>query len=177
MKVLFDTNVFVSSVFGGLPRQVVGLWFDGRITLCLYEPIVTEYQRVLREIGAVSETEERELIEAFASGEGVLYTGDPPSIGGVSPNPDDDNAERVRLLECALELEAERIVSGDSDLLELNSYMGIPILTPKRAFGRTRRSTRRVILRETQIPRDASRPKDECWIRPAKTGQMGQISP
>jgi putative toxin-antitoxin system toxin component, PIN family len=126
VKVTVDTNVFVSSVFGGLPRQVVELWFDGRITLCLSEPIVTEYQRVLREIGAVGEAEERALIEAFASGEGALYTADPPSIGSVSLDPDDD-----KFLECALELEAEFVVSGDSDLLELGSYMGIPILTPR----------------------------------------------
>ena len=126
MKVVVDTNVFVSSVFGGLPGQVVELWFDGRLTLCLSEPVVTEYQRVLREIGAADEAEERALIEAFASGEGVLYTADPPAIESVSPDPDDD-----KFLECALELEADRVVSGDSDLLELKSYMGIPILTPR----------------------------------------------
>ena len=126
MKVVIDTNVFVSSVFGGLPRKVVELWFDGRITLCISEPIVTEYQRVLREIGAVSEAEERALIEAFASGEGVLYTADPPAIEGVSSDPDDD-----KFLECALELEAGSVVSGDSDLLKLGFYMGIPILTPR----------------------------------------------
>ena len=127
MKVVVDTNVFVSSVFGGLPRQVVELWFDGRLTLCLSEPIVTEYQRVLQEIGAVSEAEERALIEAFASGEGVLYTADPLAVERVSSDPDDD-----KFLECALELEAECIASGDSDLLELESYMGIPIFTPRR---------------------------------------------
>jgi putative PIN family toxin of toxin-antitoxin system len=126
VKIVIDTNVFVSSVFGGLPRQVVQLWFDGRIMLCLSEPIVTEYQRVLREIDAVSEAEERALIEAFASGEGALYTSDPPPIGGVSPDPEDD-----KFLECALELGASCIASGDSDLLELGSYMGIPILTPR----------------------------------------------
>ena len=126
MKVVIDTNVFVSSVFGGLPGQVVELWFDGRLTLCLSEPVVTEYQRVLREVGAADEAEERALIEAFASGEGVLYTADPPAIESVSPDPDDD-----KFLECALELEADRVVSGDSDLLELKSYMGIPILTPR----------------------------------------------
>jgi hypothetical protein len=126
VKVVIDTNVFVSSLFGDLPRQVVQLWFEGRITLCLSEPIVTEYQRVLREIGAVGEAEERALIEAFASGEGVLYTGDPSPIEGVSPDPDDD-----KFLECALELGAGSVVSGDSDLLELGSYMGVPILTPR----------------------------------------------
>ncbi len=132
MKIVIDTNVFVSSVFGGLPRQVVQLWFDGRIMLCLSEPIVTEYQRVLREIDAVSEAEERALIEAFASGEGVLYTSDPlytsnpPPIEGASPDPEDD-----KFLECALELWTGYIASGDSDLLELESYMGIPILTSR----------------------------------------------
>lgn len=130
MKVVIDTNVFVSSVFGGLPRQVVECWFDGRITLCLSEPIVEEYQRVLREVGAVSEAEERALIEAFASGDGVLYVNDPPAIEGASSDPDDDN-----FLECALELGAEYVVSGDSDLLELRSYMGIPILTPRELLG------------------------------------------
>lgn len=126
MKVVIDTNVFVSSVFGGIPQQVVQLWFDGRLTLCLSEPIVTEYQRVLREIGAVSEAEERALIEAFTSEEGVLYTANPPAIEGVSSDPEDD-----KFLECALELEAECVASGDSDLLELGSYMGIPIFTPR----------------------------------------------
>jgi putative PIN family toxin of toxin-antitoxin system len=126
VKVVVDTNVFVSSVFGGLPRKVAELWFEGRITLCLSEPIVTEYRRVLREIGAVSGAEERALIEAFASGEGVLYTADPPLIEDVSSDPDDD-----KFLECALELGAEYVVSGDSDLLELGPYMGIPILTPR----------------------------------------------
>lgn len=131
MKVVIDTNVFVSSVFGGLPRQVVQLWFDGRITLCLSEPIVEEYQRVLREIGAVSAAEERALIEAFASGEGVLYTSDPSDIESGSSDPDDD-----KFLECALELSAECIVSGDSDLLGLESYMSIPVLTPRELLER-----------------------------------------
>ncbi|WP_259129886.1 putative toxin-antitoxin system toxin component, PIN family [Salinibacter ruber] len=126
MKVVIDTNVFVSSVFGGFPDQVVQCWFEGRITLCLSEPIVTEYQRVLRELGAIGEAEERALIEAFASEEGVLYTADPLAIEGASPDPDDD-----KFLECALELEADCIASGDSDLLDLESYMGIPILTPR----------------------------------------------
>jgi len=36
-----------------------------------------------------------------------------------------------KFLGCALELEADRVVSGDSDLLGLDSYMGIPTLTPR----------------------------------------------
>jgi hypothetical protein len=32
------------------------------------------------------------LLKAFASGEGVLYTADPPAIEGVNSDLDDDNA-------------------------------------------------------------------------------------
>jgi len=131
VKVVIDTNVFVSSVFGGLPRQVVELWFAGRITLCLSEPIIREYRRVLHEIGAVSAEEERDLLRAFASGEATLYASKPSPIESVSPDPDDD-----KFLACALELGAERVVSGDSDLLSLGSYMGIPILTPREFLER-----------------------------------------
>jgi len=84
----------------------------------------------------ISRAEERALIEAFASGEGGLYTGDPPAFEGARSDPDDDKAERVRLLECAVELEAERIVSGDSDHLEIGSCMRIPILTPRELLER-----------------------------------------
>jgi putative PIN family toxin of toxin-antitoxin system len=128
MKVVIDTNVFVSSVFGGRPREVIEQWFRQRITLCLSEPIFREYQRVFREINAVSAEEERDLIAAFTSGENVLYVNDPPSVEVVENDPDDD-----KFLACALALEADCIVSGDSDLLSLESYMGIPIVSP-RAF-------------------------------------------
>jgi putative PIN family toxin of toxin-antitoxin system len=126
MKAVIDTNVFVSSVFGGAPRRVVEQWFRRRISLCLSEPIFGEYQRVLREIGAVSEAEERSLISAFTSGDNVLYVNDPPAVEVVEENPDDD-----KFLACALALEADYIVSGDPDLLTLESYMGIPIVSPR----------------------------------------------
>jgi putative PIN family toxin of toxin-antitoxin system len=126
MRVVIDTNVFISSVFGGRPRKVVEQWFQQRVTLCLSEDIFREYQRVLRRIGAVSKAEERDLISAFTSGENVLYVNDPPSVTVVEEDPDDD-----KFIACALALEAECVVSGDDDLLSLGSYMGISIVTPR----------------------------------------------
>jgi len=127
MKVVIETNVFVSSVFGGPPRDVIEQWFRQRITLCLSEPIFRECQRVLREIRAVSEAEERDLISAFTSGENVLYVNDPPSVNVIAEDPDDD-----KFLACALALETDSIVSGDPDLLSLELYMEIPIVSPRR---------------------------------------------
>lgn len=126
MRVVTDTNVFVSSVFGGLPRRVIEQWFHRRVTLCLSEDIFREYRRVLRELNAISPSEERDLIAAFTSGDAVLYVNDPPSVEVVSDDPDDD-----KFLACALALEAEYVVSGDSDLLGLGSYMGIDVVPPR----------------------------------------------
>lgn len=127
MKVVIDTNVFVSSVFGGLPRQVIDKWFSRRITLCLSEEIFHEYQRVLQELEAVTKEEERDLISAFTSGESILYVNNPPAVDVVADDPDDN-----KFIACALALDAEYIVSGDADLLTLESYMGLPIVTPRR---------------------------------------------
>ncbi len=47
MKVILDTNVFVSGVFfGGLPAQILEAWRNGHIQLVLSAEILEEYQRV-----------------------------------------------------------------------------------------------------------------------------------
>lgn len=48
----------------------------------------------------------------------------------VRNNPDDD-----QVIACALAARASVIVSGDGDLLDLESYEGIAILTARQAFG------------------------------------------
>ena len=43
------------------------------------------------------------------------------------------NAKDDNILSCLLAAEVDYLVTGDSDLLELKSFQGIPIITP-RAF-------------------------------------------
>jgi predicted nucleic acid-binding protein len=57
IKVVLDTNVFVSSFFGGNPRDIVNLWKAGEITLCLSRAIVDEYLEVLGRLGLQNERE------------------------------------------------------------------------------------------------------------------------
>jgi len=45
-------------------------------------------------------------------------------------------AELLHVLACAIVASADLIVSGDSDLLELRAYQGIPILKPADALAR-----------------------------------------
>jgi putative PIN family toxin of toxin-antitoxin system len=49
----------------------------------------------------------------------------------VLNDPDDDH-----VLACAVAAKADLIVSGDSDLLDLKAYQGIPIETPAEALRR-----------------------------------------
>ena len=51
IKIVLDTNVFVSSFFGGNPRRIVDLWKTGEVTLCLSKAIIDEYVEVLRRLG------------------------------------------------------------------------------------------------------------------------------
>ncbi len=133
-KVVLDTNVFVSSplVRSGLPAQVLEGWRERRYLLVTCPAIVAEiravlgYPRIRRKYGVTDEDVE-ELV-ALLEREALVVPGE-AEVGTVIP---EDPADE-RVLACAVEAEADCIVSGDQHLLALGEYRGIPILTV-RAF-------------------------------------------
>jgi putative PIN family toxin of toxin-antitoxin system len=125
MKAVIDTNVFVSSFFGGKPKQVIDCWKQGRISLCLSAGILDEYVRVLQVLGLGSGTELEELLKLLASSQNIEFTRKTPRLKVVKKDPDDD-----KFIECAVALKADLIVSGDKSLLAVGEYQGIPILSP-----------------------------------------------
>jgi putative PIN family toxin of toxin-antitoxin system len=126
IKVVIDTNVFVSSFFGGHPRKIVDLWKSGQITLCLSKPIVDEYVAVLRRLELENEPELEELLNLFAGGYHVLFTSKTPRLTVVEDDPDDN-----KFIECAVALKAHFVVSGDKALTAIQDYMGIKIVAPR----------------------------------------------
>ncbi len=53
MRIVLDTNVFVSGVFfGGVPGRILDAWRDARVRLVLSAEILAEYQRVGQVLGA-----------------------------------------------------------------------------------------------------------------------------
>ena len=62
IRIVLDTNVFVSSFFGDNPRKIVDLWNSGEVILCLSRPIIAEYVEVLRRLGLPNEAELEEII-------------------------------------------------------------------------------------------------------------------
>ena len=127
MKVVIDTNIFVSSFFGGNPRRIIDLWKTEKITLCLSKDILDEYIEVLQRIGLQDEDELGELLSLFKRGFNMLFTTKTPKVKVVKDDPDDD-----KFIECALALKAEVIVTGDKAIEAVGEYMGIKILTPQR---------------------------------------------
>lgn len=126
MRVVIDTNIFVSSFLGGNPRRIIDLWKKGRITLCLSKDILDEYFEVLQRIGLKNEEELKELLSLLSKGFNIVFTAKTPKIKAVKDDPDDD-----KFIECAVALKAEVIVSGDKAVKEIGDYMGIRILSPR----------------------------------------------
>ena len=126
MRVVIDTNIFVSSFFGGKPRKIIDLWKEGKITLCLSKDILNEYIEVLHRIGLQDEVELEELLSLFAKSFNILFTTKTPRIKVVKDDPDDD-----KFIECAVALKAEVIITGDKAIEVIGEYMNIKILTPQ----------------------------------------------
>ena len=124
MRIVIDTNIFVSSFFGGKPKKIIDLWKTGQITLCLSDSILDEYIHVLQRLGLENEIELEELLGLFAKGIHTLFTKKTPRLLLIDEDPDDD-----KFIECAVALGAKYIVTGDKALESYGEYMGIKILS------------------------------------------------
>ncbi len=132
-RVVVDTNVFISSFFGGNPRKIIDLWKLGEITLCLSKPIVDEYIEVLRRLGLQNEKEIEELLGLFAHGFHVVFTAKTPELHIVEKDPDDN-----MFVECAVALKAGFVITGDKALKAIQEYMNIKIVSPNEFLSKYR---------------------------------------
>jgi putative PIN family toxin of toxin-antitoxin system len=128
IRVVFDTNIVVSAQFWqGAPRHALIAVRDGRAKLLTSEPLLQELTDVLTRtkfadrLKAVGTTAEALIADHRALVEIVEPA---PLSGTVSDDPDDDV-----VLACAAGGKADYIVSGDDDLLRLETYAEIPICT------------------------------------------------
>ena len=123
MKVVVDTNVFVSGVFfGGKPQKVLEAIVDGNASgLCSVE-ILHEYREIVqRMIDKKGGTLNPGFLSPFYARLQFVEASTPVNI---CRDHDDD-----KFLACALDGAAYYVVSGDSDLLSLHEYKGVRIVT------------------------------------------------
>lgn len=120
-RIVADTNILVSALqFGGKPKVLLDLAVDGQVDLAVSEAIIAEALRVFRD---KFERAPEWLAETNRQLRVVARLVEPTDhIQAIEADPTDD-----RILECAVAAGAEVIVSGDSHLLSLGSFRGIPI--------------------------------------------------
>lgn len=122
MKVVFDTNVFVSAfiVPGSRGEQALLLAHRRKVALYTSVPILTETARVLREKFAQSEQDIMAALKMI--GRAAMIVRPVRKVTILEDAPDN------RILECAVTGEADIIVTGDQHLLKLKVFEGVSIV-------------------------------------------------
>lgn len=126
MRLVIDTNVFISGVFfSGPPHQILQTWKNGRIKLVLSPEILAEYQATGEELAAkFTEVDLNPWMELVAT-LGVVVDA-PPLAAQVCTDPDDD-----KFLSCAIASRTRIVTSGDKALLATSGFGGVTVLTPR----------------------------------------------
>lgn len=129
MRAVLDTNVVISATLarGGNEDRILRAWRRRAFELVLSPAILEEMARALfyariQRARWLTEQETIELIELLAH-ESVLVPG--KARLRVSRDPEDD-----KFLSAALDAEAEYVVTGDRDLLDLGAYRTVRVVAP-----------------------------------------------
>ena len=138
MRLVLDTNTVVSGfLWQGPPHRLVQLALDGTIEIATSPALLDELAGILPRAKFTRRLAQQSLT---ASGLVMRYAElaqlvRPASIEPVVlSDPDDDH-----VLACARAAQADLIVSGDSHLLSLRAYQGIPVVSAIPALERLAR--------------------------------------
>ncbi len=130
MRAVLDANQFVSAVLVpvGHPAQILAAWRRGELDLLVSPPILIEIRRVLlyprlRKRHDWDEVQVDVFLEGLLS-TAILTPGDTDIRDVV-----DDSTDN-KYLACALEGNAEYIITDDQHLLRLDPWRGIHIIPP-----------------------------------------------
>ena len=130
LKVVLDTNIFVSSLLSkaGRPAMVLDTWRAGQYLLVTSRSIISEIRRVVeapnirKKYGLSSNQIERLIL--LLEKDAIVVPGLSAVAGAIPKDPTDE-----MFLAAALDAKADLIISGDRHLLDLGEYKDIPIFT------------------------------------------------
>jgi putative PIN family toxin of toxin-antitoxin system len=127
VRVILDTNVFISGVFfSGPPYRILEAWRDGKLKLVASAEILEEYRRVGRVLAAEFTGTDIEPFLALVAVDADIVLA-PALPVPVCDDPDDD-----KFIACALASRCKVIVSGDKALQKASGYRAIQIMSPRR---------------------------------------------
>ena len=127
LKVVVDTNVIVSALLRPQSNSAltISLILDGDCRLCLSDDIFTEYEGVLarEKFKRLDRPRVKELL--FTIKGRALWVTPKGSIDNVAKDP----ADKV-FLECALEAEADFLITGNIHHFPVKNFHNTLIVTP-----------------------------------------------
>lgn len=137
MRVVFDSNILIAALLfpGGRAEAAVANIFEGHDDLFISRPIITEVLSVL----ASKFSRDKEELSRVAVLLGEMGQIVKPSRHLSVFRDEPDN----RILECAVEGNAEVIVTGDKAMLSIGEYEGIRLMTLAEYLERPRRRGKR----------------------------------
>jgi len=126
MTAVFDTNVLIAALITeGICSKLLHRARTGDFSLASCPFIINEVRRILSKKFRLAHGEIASAMEPVTEAVDRIIE-HTLKIKGVCRDADDDN-----ILACALAAKAEYLVTGDADLLELRSYQGVRIITPR----------------------------------------------
>ena len=125
MKVVFDTNVLVAAVLTeGLCSVLLTRARRKEFELFVCPVILEEFERILsHKIKAPQDLVGEALSIILEASKVVQPT---TEVRGICRDQEDDH-----ILACALSAEADYLVSGDKDLLEIGCFERLKIISPR----------------------------------------------
>lgn len=127
MRVILDTNVFVSGVFfSGPPYRILEAWRGGKLQLVASQEILEEYQRVGETLAEQFPGVNLQPIIDLVTTNAEIFPNQvlPESL---CEDPDDD-----KFIACALAGRCRVIISGDRHLLKVSGFRGLTVMSPRR---------------------------------------------
>ncbi|MCR5650043.1 MAG: putative toxin-antitoxin system toxin component, PIN family [Lachnospiraceae bacterium] len=123
MKIVIDTNVVASAIFfGGKPRQLIDKLVNKEFEACATKEIIAEYRETIEYLFEKYPSKQvGSPLEIITGTMTIIKT---TSSIDVCRDPDDN-----KFIECAIDAECLYIVSGDKDLLTVEKYEDIRIMT------------------------------------------------
>ncbi len=126
MKAVFDSNVFIAALITeGLCARLLHRARMREFSLVSCPFITNEIRHILERKFRLADGEIASAMEPVTEAVGQIIE-HKLQLKGVCRDPDDDN-----ILACSMAANAEYLVTGDADLLELKTYQGIRIITPR----------------------------------------------
>lgn len=125
ITIVLDTNVLISSFYGGNPETIIELFLNEEIDLYYSSDIIQEYRDVLfrKKFSVISETKRNILITAIMD-LGILVV-PKQKINIITKDPADN-----KLLECAATAKVDYLITGNTQHFDFNEFEGVKIVTP-----------------------------------------------